>query len=207
MRGLGSVFDPPDFHCRRRRRAGVDDNDRRRSGDALAEDALRSAVFRSRIHANLTPMYIPLTDRYLYLSMVGLALIAARLLIEIPPVLQRRVAGGLAARLALWAAANLQRQCVWQDRVRLWEDTLNKNPLSCAAANNRGFAFFERGQIREALAAWKDAVQIHPQYANIWLGIVLAEDALGNTPATDTAWRVRSRRTPSTPMPTALVTR
>lgn len=137
--------------------------------------------------ANLAPMYIPLADRYVYLPMVGLALIVATLVNEMPVALGRRVAWGLAALLALWAPVNLRRQWIWQDRVRLWEDTLAKNPLSCAAANNRGFALFERGQIREALAAWQYAAQVHPRYANIWVGIALAEDALGNAAAADAA--------------------
>lgn len=137
--------------------------------------------------ANLVPMYVPLADRYLYLPLVGLSLTLATLLSEIPVAVGRRVAWGWAAVLALWIPANLHRQWIWQDRVRLWEDTLVRNPLSRAAANNRGFALFERGQIREALAAWQYAVQIHPKYANSWVGVALAEEALGNTAAADAA--------------------
>ncbi len=86
---------------------------------------------------NLVPIYCPAADRYLYLPLIGLAVLVAAAL-DGPFLAPRPRARHAATAMALLAAAALahaawQREGVWASTLLLWEDTLQKDPVSYRA--------------------------------------------------------------------------
>lgn len=111
--------------------------------------------------SNLIPMYRPLADRFLYLPMVGMALMLAGALLVVsrrPGVLALAVAT-LTILLLPLSVLSLQRQIVFSNSLELWRDTLAKSPRSDTAANNLGYAFLEKGENQSALEAFQEALQ------------------------------------------------
>jgi tetratricopeptide (TPR) repeat protein len=70
---------------------------------------------------------------------------------------------GLAAAAAL-TAATVRRNRVYADVLTLWGDTARKVPESAGALNNYGNALAERGRIDEAIAEFRAALAIAPDY-------------------------------------------
>lgn len=111
--------------------------------------------------SNLIPMYRPLADRFLYLPMVGMALMLAGALLVVsrrPSVLALAVAT-LTILLLPLSVLSLQRQIVFSNSLELWRDTLAKSPQSDTAANNLGYAFLEEGENQSAMEAFQVALQ------------------------------------------------
>lgn len=132
--------------------------------------------------SNLVPLYCPLADRYLYLPLVGIALLLAGLGCEAMTSRRRAMlfAGLVLALVLVWIPVTRARQAVWADEARLWRDTLDANPYSHRAANSGGFVLLERGHPREALALWQRAIELsHGQEADDWAGLAVGLDALG----------------------------
>lgn len=114
--------------------------------------------------ANLRPIFQPAADRYLYLPLVGVAIIVASLLDGRwwPPGSTARhgAIAVAAAAILLLGAACVRRQAVWHDPVALWEDTLRKAPNSFSAAWGLAEALFDDGRSADAERAARTAVRL-----------------------------------------------
>ena len=131
--------------------------------DRLA--ALGIAVFVLALlpASNFAPQYHPIADRYLYVPLAGIGMIAAaitsRLRIKYPSRF---------ADVALFAAClvvlsaeytvNLRRQFVWQQPMTLWTDVLRQYPRSAQALIGLANAHYRAGDFETALAAADEAV-------------------------------------------------
>jgi tetratricopeptide (TPR) repeat protein len=79
------------------------------------------------------------------------------------------------------AGVSHQRQKVWHDRPSLWQDTLDKNPLSDTAANNLAFAWFDQGEYKQAIETWKKTLMMTKgRKADAWAGLAIGFEAIGN---------------------------
>ncbi len=94
------------------------------------------------------------------------------------PVLASRFLGGA---LVLFAGAALgiltfQRNVDYQSELSIWEDTVAKAPGNAGAHNNLGNALANRGKIDEAMAHYRKAMEICPDFADSHnnLGFALA---------------------------------
>jgi protein O-mannosyl-transferase len=85
-------------------------------------------------------MYLPMT--------LGLCLAAGAVIQIIPTAWQLRF---MIALVALFGLMTLSRNLVWTDEIRLWQDAVAKNPYSPRTTNNLGKAYFEKGQLEQAL--------------------------------------------------------
>jgi tetratricopeptide (TPR) repeat protein len=116
--------------------------------------------------ANVVPLYVPAADRYLYLPMVGLAMLLTFAVAACPApgafarAARMRRAGLVLLSLLLisFAALALQRQSVWHDEVSLWRNALRTAPDSPAALLNLADACAERGDQRAAMNLRQNAV-------------------------------------------------
>jgi uncharacterized membrane protein len=133
--------------------------------------------------SNFLPLFHPLADRYLYLPMIGVAMIAAAVInrIGIPSQPGKRAifAVGALVLLGLLAHASVQRALVWQHALPLWKDTVARNPTSFPACNNLGFAYFRQGDYPRAIAAFEQACRLAPQSADPWAGLAISFEAVG----------------------------
>jgi tetratricopeptide (TPR) repeat protein len=142
--------------------------------------------------SNLVPIYRPAADRYLYLPLAGIAVLAAcgiaaawsRLTKE-----RRQVAfvAGMVV-LGLLAAACIARQRVWSTQMALWLDTAVRNPGSYSGANGLACALWEAGRFREAEHAARHAIRLSDgNRGDTWVILALALDGQGRTADADEA--------------------
>jgi tetratricopeptide (TPR) repeat protein len=113
--------------------------------------------------ANLWPIFQPAADRYLYLPLVGVALIVTAILdsswwTERSQIRRRAMLAALAV-VGVLAVACLRREAVWHDPVALWQDTLRKEPSSFTAAWGLAEALFDAGKPAEAERFAREAVK------------------------------------------------
>lgn len=122
--------------------------------------------------------YSTVADHYLYLSMIGPALLLAW-------VLRDRVghAGFLAAGvlLAILAVLSAVQVGIWRDDLTLYRHTLAVNPRSWVAHDNLGAALAARGRSAEALAEYEAAIAINPRDARTRCNLGTALDEMDRT--------------------------
>lgn len=117
---------------------------------------------------SLLPRLDLANDRQLYLAGIGL-FIALAIEVEIwrgrrPAPAQawvRPAAGGVLALLGMLA---FQRGHDYTSEIRLWEQTARVSPLKPRVFNNLGFAYSAAGCVRDAEAAYREALRLRPDY-------------------------------------------
>jgi tetratricopeptide (TPR) repeat protein len=146
--------------------------------------------------ANLVPIYRPMADRFLYVPLLGGAMLLAQALFlarKLRPEPHTALYLTLYSALFLWIAAaavlTFRREAVWHDSLALWQDTAATNPFSDAAANNLGWALLGAGRDLEAAATFQRAIRItRATDADPWAGLALASEAAGRPAVADAAY-------------------
>ena len=114
--------------------------------------------------SNFVPQFHPIADRYLYVPLAGVGMIAAALLASLrtayPSGLARALllVAGLAV-LSLEFTANLRRQKVWQTPSALWSDVLKQYPNLAQAHIGMANTHYRAGDYAEALVSAEQAVR------------------------------------------------
>ncbi len=134
----------------------------------------------------------PANDRQLYLSLLGVAWLAARALSAAagfgdsparPLAGLRRTAAsiGAAGTLALLALLTSSRNAVYADELRFWESVLARSPANARALNNLGFALAARCRGAEAESALRRAIAAAPGdvTSSVNLRLLLEGEPLG----------------------------
>ena len=143
--------------------------------------------------SNLVPLYCPVADRYLYLPSAGLAL-GVTVLVHAAWRRRRWLGAATVAVLlpvgGLLAGVTLDREAVWRQEVSLWTDTVRKNPASVRAANNLGFALYDRGEYDLAVREWRRAISLSEgRHADAWAGLAIGLEKLGHAAEAEEAYR------------------
>lgn len=113
--------------------------------------------------SNFAAQYHPIADRYLYVPLAGLGMIAAALIHSLRIKYSSGFAGGatLAGLLLLLAfeyAANLRRQVIWQQPATLWSDVLQQYPNMSQAQIGMANVHYRVGDFESARTAATEAV-------------------------------------------------
>lgn len=122
----------------------------------------------------------PYADRYMYIPAIGLFIIVAWEAARWTAVRaswRPRVAA-IGATVVLASAALTYRQTAyWKDDVTLWERTVAVTGDNYRGQTNLGFALAQVGQHDRALAAYREALRLNPQYPNAhnYLGLLLSD--------------------------------
>ncbi len=117
-------------------------------------------------------------DRYLYLSMFGVALACAALLESLPP---NRWLAPAAIILAALTVRSIAQTRHWYDGLTLFRHGVAENPTSWVCHNNLAIPLGQAGLTDEALAHARRAVELNPSYAtgNVTLaGLLTAKGQL-----------------------------
>jgi hypothetical protein len=111
----------------------------------------------------------PVSDRLLYLPMVGIALIAAALVAR---VATRRVAVACVGSV-LFALAVLtwQRNTQYASEIALWEDAASKNASHARARVNLGYAYELQGDLGKAEVQYRAALDLRPEMPGAQRGL------------------------------------
>ena len=109
--------------------------------------------------SSVLPIRDAVAERRLYLSMLGLLLIAVDLLGRWK--IERRVLAAACVAVALvLTAATYSRAQVWTSEPALWQDTVEKNPENARAHFQLASAWYNQGRCGEAEAEYQKAAQL-----------------------------------------------
>ncbi len=101
------------------------------------------------------------SDRYMYLSMLGAAFLIANVAAMAN---HRRLAPSLVIVLILGLSMKSRSQMnVWSHSVRLWEHTIDINPASWLAFNNLASIYEQNGQPQKAIELYVRSAEINPR--------------------------------------------
>jgi hypothetical protein len=119
--------------------------------------------------SNFVPQFHPIADRYLYVPLAGVGMIAAALFASLRGKCSSSAARGLLlvaglAVLSLEYTANLRRQKVWQTPATLWTDVLRQYPNLAQAHIGMANAHYREGDFAAALVSADDAVRTSSGY-------------------------------------------
>lgn len=117
--------------------------------------------------SNLVPIAIRVADRYLFLSILGLGLVAGLLLAG--PIVSSR---GRFAGKAAWAATalillslgtlSIKRTGAWQDGLSLWGGAMESLPYSDFFRRGLAEVYIERGELDSAFGEYEKALALNP---------------------------------------------
>jgi len=113
-------------------------------------------------------IYSFVSDHFLYLPMVGLALIVARCAYIFSLNFGFDTLPGKIAMVALylWVAilglGSVKQTLLWSDPISVWEATLEVNKTSFAAYNNYGVLCIEKGEYEKAISMFQRSAELAP---------------------------------------------
>lgn len=131
---------------------------RRGRADEVAAAALALAALAPVLHLLPAPISTVAADRYLYLPVAGLAVLAASAARALSPRAARAAAAASLALAVAAGAATARRAAVWADELALWRAAVAEAPReNDAAPAGLGEALLRRDRCEEALAAFAEA--------------------------------------------------
>jgi len=104
--------------------------------------------------------YSTVADRYVYLAMLGPALVLAWGLTR-PRKKLAAICGAIV--LGFFLLGSVRQVPYWHDTLTLFEHALQVNPNSFLAHNNLGFVLAEQGQDVEAVSHFNEALRLEPE--------------------------------------------
>ena len=139
--------------------------------------------------------YSFVADHFQYLASIGLVTLLAALATRVAGR-QREVGSVAAAVLLVTLGAFTWRQgAIYANLETLWRDTVAKNPDAALAHNNLGLILDGRDRVDEAVAHYREALRLKPDFveaqSNMGLALIrlgVAQDQLG------VIWRVSGFR-------------
>ena len=105
------------------------------------------------------------SDRYLYLAMLGPSVALALILCRNPS----RLTGGIASALLLgWIALSIRQLPEWRDGSAFFPATLERNPTSWKSRHNYACTLDAQGKFPEALKEFSEAIRLRPSNAEAY---------------------------------------
>ena len=131
-----------------------------------------------------TSSFLPIRDaiaeRRLYLSMLGLLLIAVDFLGRWK--IERKTLAAICATVALiLAGATYKRAQVWSSELALWEDTTEKGPDNWRAHFQLASAYFNLNRCDTAVKEFENATRLRPPDYDLLVDWALALDCLNQS--------------------------
>lgn len=119
-------------------------------------------------------------DRHMYLPQIGLSLMVVWLVAEFASTGRKRLClGGIGMVAVLLLAVAARRQCsFWKNSASLWLHTLAVTSGNCVAHYNFGNVLLREKRWDEAIAHFRTATEIRPDYVpayNNWANALLSE--------------------------------
>lgn len=130
---------------------------------------LSFAIFWFFVTLSAESSFIPLKDvifeHRLYLPMVGFAFFMAAGIISFSENKTFKLGRLLLACLvAGYCFLTYQRNKVWASEMTLWSDVVSKSPQRETAYNNRGIAYEEEGNWKQALLDYNKSIELNPKF-------------------------------------------
>jgi len=98
--------------------------------------------------------------------------------------------------VALLVVLTVERNRVWSDRVRLWQDAVAKSPSTYATHDVLADLYRERGDCRSAVGEYERAIAILPGEVGAWLNLGICRAELGEPDLARQAFEEAMARAP-----------
>jgi len=140
----------------------------------------------------LPSLYIPalgenvFAERYLYLPSAGFSIIAAFATGAISSfrfTKNKFISVSLILLIIVevaYCAKTVQRNFVWKNEMALWSDTVKKSPDGAIPHSNYAIVLRKAGRIDEAIAHYKEAINLRPDYFDAHYNLGVAYHLEGN---------------------------
>ena len=137
--------------------------------------------------SNFIPIIWPIADRYLYLPMFGMSAAVGAIICRLKIGKKLRIIAIVTACIIglHLCCFTVERELVWHNGSSLWQDTVNKNPVSFVGSFNLGFVLFNKGDYQHALSAFEDASANKPYKAAVKAAMAMTYEAMGRTDEAD----------------------
>lgn len=115
-------------------------------------------------YCGFVPIYQGMAERFAYLASMGFTVALVSAIASLPKPWRGPAIAGLLVWV-LWGGWRLTtRVRDWDDPVQLYRTSLAATPGSPLLWYNLGYSLRERGDLADALRAYRDAVQLAPRY-------------------------------------------
>jgi tetratricopeptide (TPR) repeat protein len=124
--------------------------------------------------SSVVPLLSPMYEHRMYLS---LAAVVSLLVVGLYSLLGGRSRAVFALMAIALGFLTWRRNLDYRSEVIFWQDTTAESPHSAFAHYSLGVALGRAGRVREAIAEYREAVQLQPDYADAHnnLGVALAQ--------------------------------
>jgi tetratricopeptide (TPR) repeat protein len=128
---------------------------------------------------NIFPITEVSADRFLFFPSLGFCLLAATVSVSALPRWRLRTTALVALLLIAYGARTISRNADWHSEATLFTKTAAAAGDNARAHLNLGNVHYRAGRPREALAEYRLALDIDPEYAEAWSGSAGAYKDLG----------------------------
>lgn len=121
-------------------------------------------------------------DRYTYIPLIGLFVIAAWGISELTAAWKHRriaLSASACAVILAFTAISHRQAGYWRNDFTLFEHTLRVSPMNPVAHNDIGIAMLKQGKLRESIEHFKKALEVWPGYATAYNNIGVVYEGLG----------------------------
>ena len=127
--------------------------------------------------SSIIPIKDPISERRIYLPMIGLLLIAIDAIRRLK-IGRQALAASLGAVLLLAGIATYQRNIVWSGAVPLWEDAVKKSPRKARAHFQLAYAYYNENRCQEAEQGYQKVAELEKPDYRLLLDWALADNCL-----------------------------
>lgn len=113
--------------------------------------------------SNIIPIAAIMAERFLYLPMVGVSLLAGWFFGGLSPKFRVGLASVV---LLLMAVLTMKRALEWREPGIFWSTEVSRSPWSPIAHNNLGQHYYRQGDLARAERCFSKALEIHPGLAS-----------------------------------------
>ena len=119
---------------------------------------------------HIFPFHEIAADHFLYLPVVGLALVGGSTVEYLVRAKDKRLPVWVlfAALITVWGALTLDRSQDWKNAEALWEATIEHAPGSSRANSNLGSIYSNQGKLDLAISHTKRSIELDPTSALAW---------------------------------------
>ncbi len=146
-----------------------------KKGKAEARLAGYGILWFFMAHAVEVAVVLPdvIFEHRMYLPMYGVTVALVVLMLRAGQSMKRRslVKGLLLVVVSVLAVLTYQRNRVWGDEVRLWEDVVSKSPGKSRPHYNLGLTYHLRGELQKAAEEYRKAITLNPEDPNPYINL------------------------------------
>lgn len=138
------------------------------------------------VESSVIPILDVIVEHRMYLPSVGvsLAIVAGAAFLRMRLAERGSAAAKLVMPLMIAAVVGLSlaahlRNGVWQSEETLWADVVKKSPAKARPHNNLGVVYYKQGRLAEAVAHYRTAIDLNPDYRDPRYNLGLARQQQG----------------------------